>query len=151
MKVNKYVLVGLVVVVLFAVYLTFFTGAKKKMASVAAPLDPQKVAAPQPDVRAREERVQTIQTNLQWERDPFMLPTFVLAKKEAEKQSDKKRAPVKLTAIMEGRKGRIAIIDNEVVSKGDLIAGERVLDIGKDTVTLAQDGSKRVIAMQEPK
>jgi hypothetical protein len=150
LKVNKYVLVGLVVVVLCAAYLTFFTGAKKQIASVAAPLDPPKVAAPQPDVRAKEERVQAVQSNLQWERDPFTLPTFVLAKKEADKQAEK-RAPLKLTAIMEGRKGRVAIIDNEVVAKGDVIAGERVLDIGKDTVTLAQDGTKRVIAMQEPK
>jgi hypothetical protein len=150
LKVNKYVLVGLVVVVLCAAYLTFFTGAKKKISSVAAPLDPPRVAAPQLDVRAKEERVQAVQSNLQWERDPFTLPTFVLVKKEAEKQAEK-RTPLKLTAIMEGRKGRVAIIDNEVVAKGDVIAGERVLDIGKDTVTLAQDGTKRVIAMQEPK
>jgi hypothetical protein len=150
LKVNKYVLVGLVIVVVFAVYMVFFTGGKKKLVSVAAPLDPPKVVA-QPDVRAKEERVQAVQSNMHWERDPFTLPTFLLVKKESEKQAEKQRAPMKLTAIMEGKKGRVAIIDNEVVAKGDVVAGERVLDIGKDSVTLSQDGSKRTIAMQEPK
>jgi hypothetical protein len=37
------------------------------------------------------------------------------------------------------------------VGKGDTVAGERVLDIGKETVTLVLDGSKRVITMQEPR
>jgi hypothetical protein len=152
LKVNKYVLVGLVIVVIVAVYLTFFTGAKKKIASVAAPLDPPKAAVPQqPEMRAKEARVEAVQSTMQWERDPFTLPTFLLVKKESEKQAEKQRAPMKLTAIMEGRKGRVAIIDNEVVAKGDVIAGERVFDIGKDSVTLSQDGSKRVIAIQEPK
>lgn len=152
MKVNKYVLVCLVIVVVFAVYLTFFAGAKKKIASVAAPLDPQKAVAPQQtEMKAKEARVAAVQSNMQWERDPFTLPTFLLVKKESEKQAEKQRAPLKLTAIMEGRKGRVAIVDNEVVAKGDVIAGERVVDIGKDSVTLAQDGSRRVIALQEPK
>lgn len=146
MKVNKYVLIGLVVVVLFGAYMTFFTGAKKKLSSSAASLEPPKVTA-QTDVRAKEARVEAAQSNMQWERDPFTLPSFAMAKKEAEKQ----RAPLKLSAIMEGKKGRVAIIDNEVVVKGDIIAGERVLDIGKDTVTLVQNGSRRIIALQEPK
>ena len=150
MKVNKYVLICLVIVVVVSIYLTFFTGAKKKIAVVAAPAEPPKVAAQQ-DVRAKEERVQAVQSNMQWERDPFTLPAFLLVKKESEKQAEKQRAPLKLTAIMEGRKGRVAIVDNEVVTKGDLIAGERVVDIGKDSVTLSQDGSRRVIALQEPK
>jgi hypothetical protein len=81
LKVNKYVLVGLVVVVFFGVYMLFFAGAKKKLVPVTAPLDPPKVVAPQPDVRAKEERVRAVQSNLQWERDPFTLPAFVLAKK----------------------------------------------------------------------
>ena len=59
--------------------------------------------------------------------------------------------PLKLLAIMEGARGRVAIIENEVVGKGDVVAGERVVEIGKETVTLIQDGSKRVITMQEPR
>ncbi|HUJ88866.1 MAG TPA: hypothetical protein VLX12_01620, partial [Syntrophorhabdales bacterium] len=77
------------------------------------------------------------------------LPSFLMT----EKKTEKERVPLKLLAIMEGARGRMAIIDNEVVGKGDVVAGERVVEIGKETVTLAliQDGSKRVITMKEPR
>ncbi|HME45382.1 MAG TPA: hypothetical protein VKF36_19980 [Syntrophorhabdales bacterium] len=147
MRVNKYVLIGLVVIVVLALYVTFFAGGKKKMELAAASLEPPKIAAPPPEVRAKEARVQAIQENMEWERDPFTLPAFLMVEKKAEKQ----RVPLKLLAIMEGARGRVAIIDNEVVGKGDIVAGERVAEIGKETVTLIQDGSKRVITIQEPR
>ena len=147
MRVNKYVLIGLVVIVVLALYVTFFAGGKKKMELAAASLEPPKIAAPPPEVRAKEARVQAIQENMEWERDPFTLPAFLMIEKKAEKQ----RVPLKLLAIMEGARGRVAIIDNEVVGKGDIVAGERVAEIGKETVTLIQDGSKRVITIQEPR
>jgi len=68
-----------------------------------------------------------------------------------EKKAEKERVPLKLVAIVEGARGRVAIIDNEVVGKGDVVAGEQVVEIGKETVTLSQDGSKRVITMKEPR
>lgn len=151
MKLNKYVLVVLVIVVIFALYTVFFAGSKRKMASVAASLEPPKMSAQPADVRSREDRVQQTQEAMNWERDPFALPSFVLAKQKSEKEAEKQRVPLKLFAIMEGARGRVAIIDNEVVAKGDIVAGERVLEIGKETVTLIQEGSKRVIMMQEPK
>jgi len=147
LRVNKYVLIGLVVIVVLALYVTFFAGGKKKMELAAASLEPPKIAAPPPEVRAKEARVQAIQENMEWERDPFTLPAFLMVEKKAEKQ----RVPLKLLAIMEGARGRVAIIDNEVVGKGDIVAGERVAEIGKETVTLIQDGSKRVITIQEPR
>jgi hypothetical protein len=146
LKVNKYALIGLVVIVLFALYTVFLTGGKKKMVSVAAPLEPPKMIAQPADVRAKEARVEQVQEAMSWERDPFALPATVMAER---KQVDKQRVALKLLAIMEGARGRVAIIDNEVVGKGDTVAGERVLDIGKETVTLVLDGSKRVITMQE--
>jgi hypothetical protein len=151
LKLNKYVLVVLVIVVIFALYTVFFAGSKRKMASVAASLEPPKMSAQPADVRSREDRVQQTQEAMNWERDPFALPSFVLAKQKSEKEAEKQRVPLKLFAIMEGARGRVAIIDNEVVAKGDIVAGERVLEIGKETVTLIQEGSKRVIMMQEPK
>jgi hypothetical protein len=147
LKVNKYMLIGLVVIVVFALYATFFAGGKKKMVSMAASLEPPKTMTPQPEVRAKEARVEAVQETVQWERDPFTLPAFLMVEKKAEKQ----RVPLKLLAIMEGGRGRVAIIDNEVVGKGDVVAGERVADIGKETVTLIHDGSKRVITIQEPR
>ena len=148
MKVNKYVLIGLVIIILFSLYTVFFTGDKKKMVSVAAPLESPKVIAQPADVRAKEARVEQVQETMSWERDPFALPASVMTEK---KQADKQRVALKLLAIMEGTRGRVAIIDNEVVGKGDIVAGERVLDIGKETVTLVLEGSKRVITIQEPR
>ena len=148
MKVNKYVLIGLVIVILVVLYTVFLTGDKKKMASVAAPLEPPKVVAQPADVRAKEARVEQVQETMSWERDPFALPAPATAEKQ---QAEKERVALKLLAIMEGTRGRVAIIGNEVVGKGDTVAGERVLEIGKETVTLVLDGSKRVITIQEPR
>jgi len=148
LKVNKYVLIGLVIIILFSLYTVFFMGDKKKMVSVAAPLESPKVIAQPADVRAKEARVGQVQETMSWERDPFALPASVMTEK---KQADKQRVALKLLAIMEGTRGRVAIIDNEVVGKGDIVAGERVLDIGKETVTLVLEGSKRVITIQEPR
>ena len=148
MKVNKYVLIGLVIIILFSLYTVFFMGDKKKMVSVAAPLESPKVIAQPADVRVKEARVEQVQETMSWERDPFALPASVMTEK---KQADKQRVALKLLAIMEGTRGRVAIIDNEVVGKGDIVAGERVLDIGKETVTLVLEGSKRVITIQEPR
>lgn len=147
LKVDKYVFIGLVVIVFFVLFTLFFAGEKKKMNSLAAPLEPPKIVGVPADVRAKEARVQAVQENLQWDRDPFTLPVFTMTEKKAEKQ----RVPLKLLGIMEGRKGRVAIIDNQVVGKGDFVAGERIVEIGKGTVTLIQDGSKRVITLQEPR
>jgi hypothetical protein len=147
LKVNKHVLIGLAIVVLIMLCAFFFTGGKRKMESQAAPLEPPKLTAQPTDVRAKEARVQAVQGTMNWDRDPFTLPSFLMIEKKAEKQ----RVPLKLLAIMEGARGRVAIIDNEVVGKGDIVAGERVAEIGKETVTLIQDGSKRVITIQEPR
>ena len=148
MKVNKYVLIGLAMAIPVVFYALFFTGGKKKMELLAAPLGPPRIVAPSGDVRAKEARVQAVQETMQWDRDPFTLPTFLMTEK---KTAEKQRVPVKLFAIMEGSRGRVAVIDNQVVGKGDLVAGERVVEIGKETVTLIQDGSKRVITIQEPR
>jgi hypothetical protein len=147
LKVNKHVLIGLAIVVLVMLYAFFFTGGKRKMESQAAPLEPPKLMAQPTDVRAKEARVQAVQETIKWDRDPFTLPPFLMTEKKAEKQ----RVPLKLLAIMEGSRGRVAIIDNEVVGKGDIVAGERVTEIGKETVTLIHEGSKRVITIQEPR
>jgi hypothetical protein len=148
LKVNKYTLIGLAVAVLVMLYVLFGMGGKRKMESQAAPAEPPRIVAQSGDVRAKEARVQAVQETMTWDRDPFTLPSFLMTEK---KQADKQRVPLKLFAIMEGSRGRVAVIDNEVVARGDLVAGERVVEIGKETVTLIHEGSKRVITIQEPR
>lgn len=143
MKVNKYMVGALAAVILVGMYFTFFSGGPKKIASVTPTLQVQQAEA-QPDViRVRETRPARVGPDVRWDRDPFMLPKLVTEKRQ------EKKLPVKLTAILEGHNGRVAIIDNEVVAKGDVIGGERVQEIGKDRVVLVQDNVRRVISMQE--
>ena len=82
MKPNKYILIGLVVVLSFALYTVFFSGGKKKMESMAASLEPPKIIAQPAEVRAKEARVQAVQETVQWERDPFTLPSFLMTREE---------------------------------------------------------------------
>ena len=143
MKVNKYIVGALAAAILFGMYLTFFSGGLKKIASVTPTLQVTQAEA-QPDVsRVKETRPAPVGPDVRWDRDPFLLPKGMTDKRQ------EKKPPVKLTAILEGRNGRVAIIDNEVLAKGDLIGGERVQEIGKDRVVLVQDNVKRVISMQE--
>jgi len=147
LKANKRLLVVFMIVLFVILCTLFLSRGRNRMESIAAPLEPPKLTVPQPESRPKESRLHAMQEALQWERDPFTLPSFLLTEKKAEKE----RVPLKLLAIMGGTRGRVAIIDNEIVGKGDIIAGERVLEIGRDTVTLIQDGSKRVIALKEPR
>ncbi len=53
-------------------------------------------------------------------------------------------------AILERGGSRVAVIDKEVVKKGDLIGNEKVVDIGKDRVVLARGGIKRTLVLADP-
>jgi hypothetical protein len=144
LKTNKYMMTGLFIAVVFALYMLFFTGGNKKISPVMISFEPPRLMASTVDVRARESRSQTVRQSVRWDRDPFLLPVVAAAEKNVEEQ----RAPLRLFAIMEGGRGRLAIIDNQVVANGDLISGERVVDVGKESVTLVQNGSKRIIRLQ---
>ena len=85
LKVDKYVLTGLVVIVFFVLFTLFFASGKKKLNSLAAPFEPPKIVGVPADVRAKEARVQAVQENLQWDRDPFTLPVFAMTEKKTEK------------------------------------------------------------------
>ena len=150
LKVSKQLLACLVVVLFVILCAVFLTTGKNKKESIAAPLELPKIMTPPPppQASAKATRVQAIQDTVQWERDPFTLPSFLMVEKKA---AEKQRVPLKLVAIFDGARGRTAIIDNEIVKKGDLIAGERIVDIGKESVTLVLDGSKRVITLKEPR
>ena len=50
--------------------------------------------------------------NLAWRDDPFSLPKSMTGK-----TTEKSRVVPKLTAIMEGRQGRYAIVGGEIVKK----------------------------------
>ena len=149
MKVSKPVLIALVIAILLAGYIFFFTGKKKPPARVApvppaVPAATVPVAVPQPAARMQEVkpevRTQLEKIDVTWGRDPFLLPK-VKTEKRRELQTT-----FKLVAILERENERIAIIDHEVVKKGDLVGDEKVQEIGVDRVVLTKkNGSKRVL------
>lgn len=172
MKVSKPVLIFGIVVLLLAGYIFFFTG-KKKVATPAAPVPPassqtqpvqqgQAVPKPvqpvpatpaktipagpvlkdgQPEIAPSIAKPDFDKVKGAWVKNPFILPQFKEEKK-------KETAPaVRLFAIFEKGKDRVAIIDHEVVRKGDMVGDEKVLEIEKDKVTLTRNGTKRVLSL----
>jgi type II secretory pathway component PulC len=94
-------------------------------------------------------------------KDPFSLPPGVrLFSKEIPVQESKKilQAPeevkpaevmLKLKAILIGDHIRLASIDRSIVSIGDFINGEKVLEIRSDRVILEKEGKKRTIFLEQ--
>lgn len=98
-----------------------------------------------------------------WGRDPFKLSPGVKLKVAKEGQSPKaikpkikKESPKpikpsikKVTAILITDSRKVASINHKVVTVGDLIDGEEVLEIKPDRVILEKGGRKQVIMLEE--
>ena len=94
-------------------------------------------------------------------KDPFSLPPGVrLLSKEISVQENKKipqameevkpaEVPLKLKAILIGDHVRLASIDRSIVSIGDFINGEKVLEIRSDRVILEKEGKKRTLVLDQ--
>ncbi|MCX5816166.1 MAG: hypothetical protein NTX75_07985 [Proteobacteria bacterium] len=168
MKVSKPVIFTLVFAVGIILYLFVFSGknpppvpAPKPQAGQAVPAQPQGAAtgvpgalqtllgAPQPAAGAENPKLRAqVYAKLNdaaWGRDPFAFPGYV----EERLNEQQSKGSARLVAIIKGRNGKVAIIDNEVVKKGDMIGSEKVQEIGDDTVVLIKKGVKRVITIEE--
>lgn len=99
-------------------------------------------------------------------KDPFSLPSGVRPlSKEAPVQEDRKSQPItteikpveikpaetplKLKAILISDHVRLASIDRSIVTVGDLINSEKVLEIWADRVILEKEGKKRTILLDQ--
>lgn len=144
MKISKPVLFVFIFALLFSLYL-FLSGPEKKVKK-----EPETPSVPlSPPSLEIEKKVET-GINMGWSKDPFLLP-FEIKKKEKERVEEPK-PEIRLLAIIEGRKGRMAILGDEVVLKGDIIkSGEEVIEIGKDSVTLLQGKERRTLFLEEKK
>jgi hypothetical protein len=165
-KVSKPVLIFGIVVLLLAGYVHFFTGKKKAPAPVTpapqasgqtqptqqgqatAPLPPAKIVPSEPPAKGGQPATSTSaakpdfdKSKGAWVKNPFILPQFKEEKK-------KETAPaVRLSAIFEKGKDRVAIIDHEVVRKGDPVGDEKVFEIESDKVILIRNSIKRVLTL----
>lgn len=159
MKVSKPVLIFAVVVLLISGYIFFFTGKKKASAppvvagqiqqAQPAPQAPQEkipvseagAKGGQPDFASPAEKPQFDKLQTRWVKNPFVLPQF----KETKKVNT--GTAVRLSAIFEKGKDRVAIIDREVVRAGDMVGDEKVLEIGRDKVILIRNNTRRVLSL----
>ena len=96
-----------------------------------------------------------------WGRSPFLLPSGVrssakggaarVSKKVASKpQANSARVPPvprKVRAILISDHIRLASIDQHIVTVGDVIDGEKVLEIKTDRVILGKGGKKRTVLL----
>lgn len=167
MKVSKPVLVFAIVMLLISGYIFFFTGKKKPKTTVAAPspvqttaqsssqahsaptgTPPQQTASPETTLKntqtgdispIEKPRFDVVKTA--WIRNPFLLPNLPEPGKKATSPGSR------LSAIFEKGRDRVAIIDHEVVRKGDMVGNEKVFEIGKDSVTLARNGLRRILPL----
>jgi hypothetical protein len=86
------------------------------------------------------------------ERDPFSLPADIhpLSKGETStvtKKEESKEGRVK--AILISRHIRLALIDRHIVTVGDSISGEKVVEIRPDQVILGKEGKKRTLFLHQ--
>jgi hypothetical protein len=93
-------------------------------------------------------------------KDPFSLPSGVrLLSKESPVQEDKRLQPIaeikpvetllKLKAILISDHIRLASIDRSIVTVGDLVNDEKVLEIRPDRVILGKEGKKRTLLLDQ--
>jgi len=86
------------------------------------------------------------------ERDPFSLPADIhpLSKGETTtvtKKEESKEGGVK--AILISRHIRLALIDRHIVTVGDSISGEKVVEIRPEQVILKKEGKKRALFLPQ--
>ncbi len=174
MKVSKPVIIFGIIVLLLAGYIHFFTGKKKTAkpvpvtppsASQTQPAQQGQQQTPQPTAKAGQtppvkaippesakmaNRAEPLTPMLKpdfekvktaWIRNPFMLPQI--------KEDKKKDIPpaVRLLGIFEKGRDRVAIIDHEIVRKGDMVGDEKVFEIEKDKVILIRNNAKRTLSL----
>ena len=156
MKISKPILIALIGSIIFSSYLLFFTGKKKPPTPVAPlpatgpttavhpPVGLPGLPAASPTTPGEPLKPKIDALKVAWDRDPFILPRSL-----AEGSIGKPSSEFRLVAIIEGRKGRLAIVGNEIVAKGDYIGDERVQDIGKDRIVLTKNGKRRMISAMD--
>lgn len=176
MKVSKPIIIVCIALLLLTGYIQFFTGKKKpkvpvpavkqeqvkpagksapakpgqtetssapgKQAPTAAAQSSAKAASPAPAEPQPKPQFETLKVG--WDADPFALPIF------KDKKKKEAGSAVRLVAIVEKGGSRVAVIDKDVVRRGDLIGNEKVVEIGKDRVVLSRGGITRTLVLADP-
>lgn len=86
-------------------------------------------------------------------RDPFLLPSGVKPLSQASPPPQSAQAPplpsLELKAILLSDRVRLASVNHQIVTIGDLVHGERVTQIEADRVVLEKEGKKRTLLLPQ--
>jgi len=87
-----------------------------------------------------------------WGRNPFLTPLeagyythFILSPEESEKEGEAET----VSAIVTRDRGGVAVVNHKIVSKGDWLGGEQIVEIRPDRVILKRGRNRRTIFMKE--
>ena len=151
---NKLLVSGVVIAAAIAFYVHGSKIYSKKDARVtriaSAPVREAKLSEREA-LDAREVAVKKRLPENPWGRDPFELPLGVQLMKAGEEKTSYAVKPniKKVTAILITDSRKVVSINHKVVAVGDLIDGEKVLEIKPDGVILERDGQRHLIALEE--
>lgn len=139
--------------IVFCIYSQFMTHSKKEIAVTPIPSDLTKVEKMSegklldvPEITGRKRPSEKA-----WGRNPFELPPGVELRVAEEGKSLEALKPriKKVTAILITDSRKVASINHKVVAVGDLIDGEKVLEIKPDRVILEKGGRRHVIMLEQ--
>jgi len=137
----------------FYTYSQFMSHSKKETPVTRPPSDEAKVQDMQENISSYAPELADKKSSPEntWGKDPFKFPPGAELRVAEQGESLKAiQAPVKkLTAILITDSQKVASINHKVVTVGDVIDGERVLEIMPDRVILQKGTSKRVITLDE--
>ncbi|MBW1741409.1 MAG: hypothetical protein JRJ42_09810 [Deltaproteobacteria bacterium] len=165
---NKYITIVFVLAVLFAAYELVISPAKKKPASkpkktvqsslpelllpVSQPASLEHLPAGLPKVSRDGSIIKRKKVkNLGWGRDPFLFPEGIEPyKKVTRVEQEKILSRLKVNAILISGKQKVATIDHApyVVSIGDWIENEQVLEIEPGRIILGKGDKKRELLLE---
>jgi hypothetical protein len=88
--------------------------------------------------------VRLVDERTPWGRNPF------LTEEEEARARDPEVAGLRVKAIIVGSPRSVATLNGQTVLVGEMIGGEKVLEIRRDAVVLERGGQKRVLRIREP-
>ena len=111
-------------------------------------------------VAANGQTIARVPLSQEGARDPFLLPSGVHLLSKASGPSGARRSPsgtddrstedlMKVKAILIGDRVQLALIDRHIVTIGDSIRGEKILEIKTDRVTLGTGDQKRTLLLSQ--
>jgi hypothetical protein len=157
LKTNNLIILGItglwIVLILIPIFLPPEREVKLSQAVILPSLPPKERTAGEERVKSSPAaRPDTIQDVLS--RNPFSLPSGIRIvsgeSTESTATPDEAVQESKLTVILRRENMAMAVINHQIVQSGDFINGEKVINIGRDSVTLlGQDGSRRTLKLYE--